>query len=230
MIKLSASSIKDYLSCPNKFYFRTVAQKGDEELAIQTPEMQAGTIVHKIIETCWNRELEGRKTGIRMSKDLPDNMKERVDRCLNNFYKMRVLELNKYDYIERRFSIPYSSPIEYRIVGMFDRVSLKNNCMWDWKTGEEYVKNIDNDIQFIIYYNSYVNLYGKKPDALFYVSLYYNRLIRFNYKKSLTDELYNEIIPSMLTSIKKELFYRKGIFDRANTCNYCSYKKICLGE
>src|ERR1035437_1349168 len=55
--KLSASAIRDYLSCPDKLKYRMLVS-GE---AIKTPQMILGTIVHRVIENynMWNTYEEG---------------------------------------------------------------------------------------------------------------------------------------------------------------------------
>jgi CRISPR/Cas system-associated exonuclease Cas4 (RecB family) len=223
MIKLSASSIKDYLACPAMFYYRL----NYPELSIQTTRMALGSVVHFIVEKYWNNSEKGLEELQKILKEQSELDSKKAIKCLENFYKRFVPAFTKdsYEKTEKYFSIPYKN---YTMVGKFDRINTNENIVWDWKTSTELVKDISNDIQFIIYYESYKEIYKKEP-SVFYASLMNGSLVRFKPNKFIIDNLYNEVIPGILEGIKNNVYYRKGVFEKFR-CENCSYNKICLED
>jgi ATP-dependent helicase/DNAse subunit B len=217
MIKLSASSIKDWLQCPARYYYRV----NYPESSIPTEGMALGTVVHKVIEDNWNNVDNGILQAEELIKEYGIKNKQKVFNCLDNFYYNYSLLLFENDRIEEYFK--YKVDTDCELVGKMDRIS--NGVIYDWKTTSSVTSFIDNDPQFIIYYTAYKKLFNKNPIAVYYINLADNRVVQFKPSEYI-EILYNEIIPSMIKGINQSDFYKKGLFDKFS-CRNCNFKKIC---
>jgi CRISPR/Cas system-associated exonuclease Cas4 (RecB family) len=213
MINISASLVKDYITCSKKVDFR----RGRPETAIQTPDMFAGTIVHKIIED----DTDNYEKFID-ALELDYSRKNKIKICMSNYqvnYKM--LTSNK-DEIEKYFKYSFSKGVN--IVGKFDRI-LPDGVVIDWKSNVSVPKTLDNDIQFLMYHEAYKQIYNKEPHSVFGIFLLKNKMIRYNHNEFFRTVVYHDIIPSIISAIKKGDFSREGIFK--GICDNCSYRSIC---
>lgn len=214
---LSASSIKDFLVCPARWYYRI----NYPEQATKTKEMVLGTIVHDTIEKYWDNQEEGIIYATQRASEVDVNNKK-LFHCLNSFYNHFIEYVGKEDKIEMEFSVKFSKDVD--IVGRIDRIS--NGLVFDWKTTEKPPENIDNDVQFIIYYESYKKIFGCYPVGIYYVSLTDDKFLSYQPDQNLIDELYKGIIPYIIKTIKRNDFPKSGLYDKYS-CNYCSYKRVC---
>ncbi len=225
MIKLSASLIKDYLSCPKKAYYRI----NFPEQAVQTEEMVAGIIVHEILEQYWmNRVLALKSIDEKIKKYNLSNdyLKNNIKICINNFFNSFHYLTSNTDEIEKYFKIPYSKDVT--LVGKMDRIT-KDSVVIDWKTSPKNMGNfISNDLQFIIYYKAYTILYSKEPRNVFYISLLKNKIVEFVPDNNYIEELWNIIIPDLAIKIKNKEFNHTGLFN--DSCRNCQYQTICFKE
>jgi len=177
VIRLSASLIKDYLSCRKKGFYRI----NHPEQAIKTDDMIIGEIVHKVIEEDWNKDMlfalehaQKIKEGYNIVDPDPKRL-NRLNRCIKNFFINFKYLIRNDDEIEKFFRVPFLEDIAI-MTGKMDRVT-KDVIIIDWKTGGTFPKSIDNDIQFIIYYISYKQIYKEYPKKVFFVSLDKGKLI-----------------------------------------------------
>ena len=220
MIHISASLLSDFLWCNKRLYYRKLIP----EEAVQTREQALGEAVHQFIAT----EKENNNSlyesyFIKYSVDEEGIAK--FKRCVNNyFYSYSSLTTNQ-DIVEKYFKIPYDKDVY--LVGKMDRIIPQNHIIFDWKTEEKVKTSIDNNIQFIIYYLAYKELYGVEPE-LFYANLAKNKTVKFIPKKEYINPVQNEIIPAAIDTIKRGNFYRAGLYN--NGCPYCSFIKDCWKE
>jgi len=226
MIKLSASMIKDYISCSQRAYYRFNFPEESTEIN----EVAVGNIVHKVLESEWNNYDRAVDLSIKLlhQYNLISNStlyaEEKILKCLGNFFNLMPEILDGSDFIEYRFDIKYKNRNDIRLVGKIDRVT-KDGIIFDWKTSYQTPESIDNDIQFIYYYIAYTNIFNTTPTNLFLVSLINNEMIRFNPKEYFIDTVWNELIPMIADSIKKKHFYREGMYN--NNCEQCPFQSIC---
>jgi CRISPR/Cas system-associated exonuclease Cas4 (RecB family) len=219
MIYLSASSLKDYLWCPKRVYFR----RNYSETSISTDEQGAGLAVHKTVEERWEKQdKEYEKQIIVQYNLIDDDMLSRYNRSLNNFYREQSALLTKADEIEYKFKIPIDKNVT--LVGKIDRINKEQNLVIDWKTSEVLPKSIDNDPQFIIYYLAYKHIFNSEPVVLL-VNLARNRVVKFTPRKYYVVTLVKEVIPSIAKSIEKGVFPRTGLYSKA--CDSCSFIHSC---
>lgn len=226
-LRLSASMIKDFLSCQKKAYFRLNAPEEQE----QTYQMAVGSIVHDTLEKYWNdydKAIEFADNQIKRY-----NLKRGVSvvyKSLGNFFDNFTYLVHDTDEVERYFKVPYSA--EVNLVGKFDRIT-KDGVLIDWKTGGIVPTDISSDAQFILYEYAYKKIFGDYPKRIFYVSLPSVKIIPYERNEALANQLFNEVIPYVIENlsynIKNNSFVRNGLFGY-KTCDNCPFSDICYKE
>ena len=212
MINISASLVKDYLACSKKVSFR----RSGEGIAVQTPDMLVGNIVHKLIEDGvddYEKYIE--------ATNLDRSKKQKAKICMSNYHLNYRMLTSPTDDVEKFFKYPFSRGVN--IVGKFDRVLL-DGVIIDWKSGNPPT-SIDTDIQFLMYYEAYKHIHGKEPNSVFGIFLLKNKMLKYNHNSFFKKVVYDDIIPNIVQSIKSGKFYREGIFK--NICHNCAYKDYC---
>ena len=221
---LSASSIKDYLLCTKKFYYR-----GSKQFEfVENPSMQLGSIVHEIIEKYWDKSLEYLLTTLSnecFDKNLSEEMIEKGATSLTNFYNSKDLwGLTKDDKIEYGFKLPMSADVF--LVGKMDRITT-NGILLDWKTESSPPESIDLVPQFIIYDYAYKRLFDRNA-TIYSVGIYTGTQVMYKRNNVAYNEMIQSIIPNMVENIKANRFSREGMFN--SKCYRCLYKNVCLGD
>ena len=218
-IFVSASSIKDYLACSKKLYYRTFLP----DLGVINEPMAVGIVVHKALELYWNDKQ-------RAFGYIRNNLNPRsIDKGLlfvgTYFDCFRDLVSDE-DTIEKKFKIKIDS--DAYLVGKIDRIV--NGIIFDWKTSAKIPKSIDKDVQFLVYDLAYRSMYGRPPANVVYASLTTGEFVRYVHDDALSNVLKLEIIPEVIRALKDSTFFnRKGMFSNS-TCYNCIYKGVCLGE
>jgi len=223
---LSASAIKDFLSCSQKYKYRRFAKQQAEE----TTAMLIGTIVHTVVEDYWDASLEealDRATLLRTEAELYDARSiEKIERNVTNFFKGIKFPLSNRDKIEKFFKVPYD-PDTY-IIGKFDRI-LEDSVVIDWKTGGLPLR-IYADPQFIVYDWAFEKIYGYPASNIVGVSLDKNYSHSYRRKEPEFDLLIHEVIPSILERIENDKYAHEGRFQYMNVCKNCSFLTHCNNE
>ena len=219
-IYLSASSITDFISCPRKVMYRVKKTVP----TVSSREMTMGSVVHKAIELGWRSRddayaiahTEGKKEGL--AKADIYSMEFLLDMFFLNFQS----RLSENDLIEWNFKLPLHDDVF--IVGKIDRIS--NGNVYDWKTGQT-ATNLSYSIQCIIYDWAYKKQFKKSASSVCIAALKKGELIPY-YRDSLyVDEVFNNIIPRMIRTIKNETWdERLGLFN--HSCFRCPFKVGCL--
>jgi hypothetical protein len=220
---LSASSMKEFIDCSKKYEHR--AQKSDD--VEDTPQQKAGILVHNIVEKHWNQtKAHNLHLALKQSEELslPEEMISRVQYSVNSFHDNFQHLLTPEDDIEVNFKVLLDTDVY--LVGRIDRIIQPANVVLDWKTAQEDVTSIDNDIQFLVYYYAFTRLYNRPPSLVSYVSLLHNKMINFNIQNSRYNYFAKDIIPGIIKQVREGNFYRDGIF--RNKCYRCPYKEMCL--
>lgn len=223
---LSASAIKDYIECPQKFWYRLSKAKEAE----QTLPMRLGNIIHKLLEH--SDEWDTLQEGLILASAMLDSFGlEGYDvnnllpylKIFNDYWRNL---LSSEDLIEHNFKFPIANDVY--LVGKFDRILKKSNTVLDWKTGKETPSSLKNSIQFIIYDEAYRILYGKRPESTVYASLVKPILIPYQRSEARVSVVFDEIIPKIVHDWKYKNYARFGMF--ANKCHMCAFKNICYDE
>lgn len=226
-LRLSASMIKDFLSCDRKAYYR-LNQPEEQE---QTYQMAVGSIVHNVLEEAWNDY--DKAIELAESKIKQYNLKRGssiVFKSIVSFFDHFTYLVNEDDTIEEYFKIPYADDIT--LVGKFDRIT-KDGIMIDWKTGSIAPTDIGNDVQFILYEYAYTKLRGEPPKRIFYVSLPTRKVVPYERNEILIKEFFNVTLPyvaeGLKYSMKNNYFVRTGMFGY-KICDNCAFSDVCYKE
>lgn len=231
IVQLSASLVKDFLSCPKKADFR-INRSGTSD---QTDEMATGSLVHEVLEKFWDdRDLATSFSSTLMKNySMEDEKtKTKVAKSLEGFFSMFPKGFfSSSDGIEQYFKVPYKKGIY--LTGKMDRVH--NGIIYDWKTGSSSPDDINRDPQFIIYYMAYKKMVKEEPKTLCYVSLPSKKIYYFTPVKEIMDEFENRVIPTIVNSITRGEFPRNGLFDykiceRDHPEYHCPFQRQCWEE
>ncbi len=224
-IYISASLIKDMLSCSMKGYHR----KNNKDKAVLTVPLIGGTIVHDSIE----KYLKDRKMAIEFAQktakwyNIVGKDWESIEKAINGYFTNFSRIVGDKGKIEQTFKFKYSDNVF--VVGKWDRIS-EGHIVYDWKTTKRPPKTVENDLQFIIYHQAYKEKYGQYPNALFYASLMTGKLIKFNPREEYINLLFDEIIPKLVQDIKDNNFVHDGIMKWEYPCQRCIYQEHCFSE
>lgn len=222
MIKLSASSIKDWLVCPQRYFWRTA----HPELVVPTPAMYAGTIVHELLEKEWaNPKIE--EVAKEKVKSEERIVSEKVLTSIHNYQKyLHMFSLKNDDLIEHHFNITLKKGVV--LTGVIDRITT-NGILIDWKTNKINTYKLDTDVQFLIYNFAYKHLFKRNPTQVVMLNLYLDKITRLGIDAKRNEEiLFDNIIPSIIRQIKAKNFPYNGVF--SDSCRWCAYKDACMPE
>lgn len=185
--RLSASKLKLYERCPKQYVYRYL-RNNEDKLNVWGI---VGTAAHKAIEQHY-------RTGTDIAQGFLDRTKN-MDSTLGGYedyaYKLLVgtyMSLKEFDptqypiyqdasgmHLERYFNLPYpaDNPV-CTLNGYIDHVTPTGFI--DYKTGKDKPskKNLRDDLQFIIYFWAYEQMYKHKPEYGIYYRLRDNRPIQ----------------------------------------------------
>lgn len=231
-INLSASSIKDFLLCSQRYFYR-VNSSGISE---QSDGMLVGSTVHHVLEKCWNKEYD---TAISCADDYLTNNNisfsdkyyyGKIEKSLDNFFMYYKEMLTDSDLVETKFKIKHAPNIYF--VGRIDRIVIMpngNNLLIDWKTSNKDPFKIDDDIQFLLYKYAYIDLYGREPSRILYINLFTNKMLALNYSEESYSNLFSVTVPYILNRVKNNDFVREGL-NKKNVCKYCPFRTQCFAD
>lgn len=230
VIKLSASSIQDYVECRKRFWYRI--HKSSE--AIQSDNMIFGSIIHEAVEKFDDislaREFFWKEwNSVKSQSFLPDvdSPPKDVERILNGYYNKILPKIPKDENSKRElfFEVPWGENQfgeKVEIIGKIDRIA--DNVIYDWKTTSSRPSQyVLQSIQFYVYHYAYEQLYNKYPDGIYYGHLYTGSLYPVELKKSLIDNL-QVLIEDISNNINN--FYRITGYQ----CSRCMFRDICYRE
>ena len=229
-LRLSASSIKDYLECPKRFWYRTY--KRDKSKV--SNHVVFGSIVHEAIE-----EFEDGKDAVKWAvKEWAERMTPEYEfaeikqvpkppksftKMLGNYYTKIVpmLPTEEPQETEFFFEVPWADDVI--ILGKIDLIAGLN--IFDWKTGARTPTKYQlQDFQFYLYEWAYEKMYGERP-KVYYGYLNSGDLIPIGMNDQLREGV-GEIIDGVIANIKNESYYRVTGYH----CWNCFYRDHCYGE
>lgn len=221
-IFVSASAVKDYISCSQKVYYRIF----EPELKVSNREMIIGDVVHKTIEKAWKNLDVALNLGQTLGKNANVDLVglQSIEHFIHTFFERFIPLLTDEDKVEKFFKVKMQDDVY--LVGKFDRIT--RGLVIDWKTDSNVPKNISNYPQFIIYDLAYKLIYNKPAEGIYFASLKSGDLIRYNESKEHTKTLLEDIIPNYIETIRKKEFIKQGLF--TGQCYRCPFKIPCLGE
>lgn len=220
-IYLSASSISDFIKCPQKVLYRfkkTVPE-------VPNKDMIVGKIVHLAIEKGWKNKEHAysiihsgvKENNLKQSDNT--NMEFMIDMFFLNFRD----SLGEKDLIEYNFKLPLYDDVF--VVGKMDRITQGN--LRDWKTTSKPPTKLGNDVQCIIYDWAYRKIFDTEPKSICVAALSTGELIPYREDKLYVKELFDNIMPRMIKTIRHDTYERLGMFN--HSCFRCAYKAGCLG-
>jgi CRISPR/Cas system-associated exonuclease Cas4 (RecB family) len=232
-IKLSASSLKDYLECPRRFWYR-VNRASEAET---NDDMLFGSLVHSAIERYSNKDeataFFWRKwKEIKDNSFLPDDIKKTpksVNKIMDGYYDKILPKLSSNPDVVKElfFKAPFDNIGKDKIVliGKIDRID--SGMIYDWKTSyNRPTEYTIQDIQFYMYDLAYNILNNTPPIGIFYGHLYTGTLYPVELKDSLRENL-RELILKVADEIRSVDRYPAIT---GYQCNRCLFKNICFRE
>jgi CRISPR/Cas system-associated exonuclease Cas4 (RecB family) len=237
MLYVSVSSIKDFLECKKRYWYRTHRK----EASVLNQYVIRGSAVHEAIEAADN--IEDAREYIRnyysfrapLFADVDgDGLTSAVDKMLVNYYEKINPTLGDYtsDLIEYKFEIPWSENIT--LVGKIDRITFAQPtpALFDWKTGTSNPNYfVTQDIQFYVYWWAFQQIWEDQmePDV-FYGHLYSGKL----HKVDIIPELWYNI-KALIDDAINELGWRGKDYDEyprfpGYQCDSCFFKGICWND
>ena len=220
-VYLSASSIADFVRCPQMVFYR-INKPFPTSL---TRESIMGEVVHKVVEKAWNDRSKATQLFAQLCRENRATQSEVTNYgfALDLFFLNFASQLTTEDTIEYSFKVPLYDDVF--IVGKMDRIS--KGRIYDWKTGN-VSKNTSSNVQCIIYEYAYEALFKKKPDEVLIASLKDGQIYPYMRNEFYRKELFEGVIPAMIQSLRNNNFSRMGVF--SNSCARCYYKSGCLKE
>lgn len=221
MIYLSASSISDFIQCSQKVKYRF-----SKTLQIPTKGMTIGRIAHEAIEKGWKDKGTAYEIVHRLGEanDLSHSDIGNMEFMMDVFFLNFKPSLSENDKVEYTFKLHLHDDVF--IVGKMDRIA--NGNIFDWKTSSRVPKRLDNDVQCIIYDYAYEKIFGEPAKSVNVCSLSKGNLVPYMKKEIYVREVFDNIIPRMIRTVKNESFERTGMFN--HSCFMCPYKQVCLGR
>jgi len=221
-VYLSASAIKDYLSCKQRYYYRRYFP----EQSVTTDAMFIGSAVHDILEKHWDSKSNAFFYHNTEYAGIDPANHNKISDFIENYFKYFRAFNTDSDEIEKYFKVYLKKDVY--LVGKYDRIVHTSNLIIDWKTSKYTPKTLENDIQFIMYHKAFIMEYNKYP-IIAYANLSSGNVKYYKPNEFYSDLLFKTVIPNMLKDIKKENYYRDGLF-KYKTCDWCPFKDYCFSE
>lgn len=218
-IYISATTLKDYLSCSEIIKFKLSKSK-----QVSTDESIIGTVVHDIVSGKIDYAGPQSAASILSEHNLSTTKNiEFVDSCYNNYINNFYGLLTQDDKIE--YSFKYKLYSDVFLVGRIDRIS--GGLIFDWKTDRSPSSKVENNIQLLFYELAFEKLFGSKPFGSYLGFLSNGALVKHKKSSDATDIL-NVLIEEVLHTIKSDTFSKRGKLTKS--CYRCPFNRQCLGD
>ena len=244
-MKLSATRLKTYLTCPRQFRYAYV----DEIPSVLTGPLAFGQVIHQTLDRMhllsletglpldteyglsefnrlWREALErdcplfkDGETMIREYQELADTMlKGYVERHKDNTAPLVV---------EFPFQLPWG---EHMLEGIIDRIDEGDNglIIVDYKTGKRKPtqRELASDLQLTVYAFAVEQVFGQPVERIVYYHLRDQTPLLTTRSQSDFGWLCDEVLPFIIQAIEAGSFApRPGYW-----CRYCDYRELCLAE
>jgi len=243
MIKLSATSLKDYKSCNYKMYLRKLPYEYGTTVPLLT-----GTIVHDTIEayekgkydtekeaivTACNTVNEAVGGTVKFTQwDSVPKIHDNVRKMLQNYFKYREGDIKR---VEWSFEVGLESVdgIPYAIIGRIDQLVDIDGAVSvvDLKTSRKPPTKFEilGDYQFTMYALAFYHEYGYLPDYI--CNFWLPKGVYIEYPRTNNDitefkQLLDQTVYE-LTEIKEN--WRDHHKSKGYQCNFCNYANACYG-
>ena len=236
----SATSLKNYLECKRKFYFKYIVNIKEHHFSLKPQGFELGSIIHKILEDFYtNEKTLGADAQKRLSqlfiKQTSNNPfltyeLEVWKRKMNDFISLEKERFSKgieVESLEKPFNINYKG---FNLKGVIDRVdkSKEGYEIIDYKTSsvlkidttKTYEKSKDFQLEFY-----FLALKEEIKDGSL-LSPYYFDLNKMKLLKEVVLEQKLDLFDSILEELKTDTVDFSKCEDKS-TCLYCPYSTIC---
>jgi len=224
-INLSASLIKDYLTCHARAGYRL----SHREEAVPSIEMAIGSAVHEALEKAHlpkKQAVASLKNIYRNFSIFEDKDILKANSFIDSFYDMFPEDFfSESDKVEQYFKLPYGK--EVFLTGRIDRIH--DGVVFDWKTSKNPPLDVNRDPQFILYYIAYNKMFKERPKSVAYVALKQKRVYYYKAIAPIVTEFEEKIIPEITANLRSGKLARTGLFGY-KACDYCSFKELCWSQ
>lgn len=241
MIKLSATSIKDYVECQSKMRYRRMRLRS---LPVSTALIKGG-VLHDVIEEYEKSIISAEEMAYAYQKALTHRLTEpnvefnrwsSTDKLLASGQKLlrNYLKYRRGEILEVEWSFAFDREtmegIPYQIIGRIDQIAIIDNVMSVVDIKSSRLKptkfEIAGDYQFTMYALAYLMQNGQLPGAIYNFHLESGDYIE--YPRTKTDlklfRIKMDKIVTELTEIKQWEDHHK---DKGWHCNRCMYREVC---
>lgn len=215
--------VKDFISCPRRVYYRI---NEPEIEPIQFPHFEVGLLVHEAIEKYSDNEEQAIAYVVDecFKRGFDNTNTLKATQMIKGYFK--VIKSIDGDVIARE--MPFNVKIRnINFTGRFDFVT--SVAIYDWKTSSSVINSVTLDPQFIIYHEAAKRLF-KGNKSIYYVSLKYQKLIKYEPDENVKETLFNEIIPPIIRAIKRKDLPPTGLFSYEQQCSRCVFKNACYND
>ena len=239
-IKLSATKLKNFLTCRRKYYYKYIKEISDHNIPKDMPqEWEVGLSVHSAL-----KELYSKKNSYIDARELSKDLKHELDNaCGESELEKYLIEMQKrrmeiftqneikrfadgwrVEYCEKNFTREFAG---ITITGQLDRIDKKENEIFvlDYKTGKYPLYNKNNfmdatDFQLEFYYLLAGHL--GNVNGCGYYDLKESKIVNEPFLEEKLDVLESNI--KDILNIE-ELNFSKT--EDIKSCKFCEYSTIC---
>jgi len=233
-MKLSYSSISDYLNCPLKYKFRYV----DRLPTKKTPALSFGSSLHEALAFLFNvktpdppsldtvlNELKNKWLSDGYSSAAEEKQYFAHGRqVISKFYETNIADFKPPVALEHKFILPIGNFTLTGIIDRLDKVGEGHFEVIDYKTNRKLPPQtaIDKDLQLSIYHYATKQIWGFEPKA---VSLYFllpnHKMSSVRSDVQITETL--DIIKKVASRIEEQRFEPT----QNNLCPWCDFQPYC---
>ncbi|QOG12618.1 PD-(D/E)XK nuclease family protein [Arcobacter sp. FWKO B] len=241
--KFSATSLKDYLECKRRYYFKHIQKIKEHNISLMPKGGEVGTLIHTLLQNLFTNnkyfstqddfdkalfsEFNIIKNSIKHpSLKLELQIWEKKLRFLSALEMRRIKEGFQVAFLEKGFNINHKG---INLTGKIDRVDIKDGKFYilDYKTSQSlkidtlktYATSSDFQLEFY-----FLALKDSGVEEVSYYDL--------NKIKILKEEVLDEKL-NLLDTILESLYTTTVDFcktDKLSNCLYCTYKIACGRE
>lgn len=238
LIKLSASSVKTYETCPRKYYFNYIQKAPKKDWA----HFDLGNLCHRTLEMFHNYYIQNGNSKKSLNKimgdsfakarleypNLSNNLVAEAKKMVSDYLKaIQKSDMPMVKFCEKDFDFSISDDVMIR--GFIDRLDITKDGKFkimDYKT----TKNVQylDPFQLLVYG---IWLKEEYPEIKEFIGAY----VLLRHQSKLKEYTFNLL--DIEDAKKKLLSYAKNIKEEntwitipSKLCNYCDFKDICPAQ
>lgn len=233
-MRLSYSSISDYLNCPLKYKFRHI----DKLPTKKTPALSFGSSLHETLAYLYGvktphppalEQIQEKLKEEWISEGYSSEAEEKqyfehAKQVLTNFYHTNVSSFKLPVALERKFGVQLDGITVTGIIDRLDMISEGKYEVIDYKTNRKLPpkSKIDSDLQLSIYHWATKQIWGFAPKS---VSLYFllpnHKMSSTRSQKQIQETL--DTIKQVADKVEKKLFEPT----QSALCPWCDFQQFC---